>query len=163
MPGNAAAKTKNRRRGQNCVPRFAPNGAFFRQTTGSAMTFIKLVCLGLAGAAGALARFWLSELLKHTFASQMPWGTWAVNVAGCFVFGFVWALTEERGAPLADFRLYALVGFAGAFTTFSTYIFESVTLARGGAIAYALINIAGQNLAGIIALLAGMAAARYAG
>ena len=127
------------------------------------MTLMKLVCLGFAGAVGTLARFWCSELVKQTFVSTLPWGTWAVNVAGCFLFGLVWVLAEERNLVSSDFRFFALVGFMGAFTTFSTYVFESVDLMRAGTVIYALANVIGQNLAGFLAVLAGMAIARILG
>jgi CrcB protein len=127
------------------------------------MTFMKFACFGLAGAAGALARLWLAELFTRHAASHMPWGTWAVNLVGCFFFGFVWTLAEERNAVSPEFRFFVLAGFMGAFTTFSSYIFESVDLVRNGAVAYAIINIIGQNLAGVISLLAGMAIARSVG
>jgi CrcB protein len=127
------------------------------------MTLTKLACLGLAGALGTLARFGLSELVKRHVVSYLPWGTWAVNVTGCFCFGLIWVLAEERSLISPDFRLVALVGFMGAFTTFSTYVFESVDLVRCGSIAHALVNVAGQNLAGFAAVLAGMAIARLWG
>ena len=124
---------------------------------------MKLVCLGLAGAAGTLARFGLSEAFKKTFISAMPWGTWAVNILGCLLFGLVWVLAEERNMVSPEFRFFALAGFMGAFTTFSTYMFETVDLLRAGDMAYAAINLTGQNLAGFLAVLAGMAIARVLG
>lgn len=127
------------------------------------MTLLKLACLGLAGAAGTLARFWCYELLRRNFASTMPWGTWLVNISGSFLFGLVWVLAEERNLVSAEFRFFALVGFMGAFTTFSTYIFEVVDLLRADAVVLAFVNLAGQNLFGFAAVLAGMAAARVLG
>lgn len=124
----------------------------------------KLFCLALAGAAGTLARYWITEGLKRLPGSTaLPWGTWAVNILGCFLFGLIWVLAEERALVSPAFRLYALVGFMGAFTTFSTYAFESVDLYRAGELAACLGNLAGQNLAGIAAVLGGMALARGLG
>ena len=127
------------------------------------MDLTKFACLGLAGAVGTLARFGISELVKRNVASSLPWGTWAVNVTGCFFFGLVWVLAEERNLVSPEFRFAVLVGFMGAFTTFSTYMFESVDLLRAGAMFHALLNLLGQNLAGFIAVLAGMALARVLG
>ena len=124
---------------------------------------MKLVYLGLAGAAGTLARFWVMEGMKRAFDSVMPWGTWTANILGCFLFGLIWVLAEERGIVSADFRFFALVGFMGSFTTFSTYAFESVDLFRAGAVLSCIINLAGQNVAGLCAVLAGMALARSFG
>ena len=127
------------------------------------MPLMKIFYLCLAGAAGTLARFGLAELVKRSFSSYMPWGTWTVNTLGCFLFGLIWVLAEERNAVSADFRCVAMVGIMGAFTTFSTYVFESVDLARSGALLYAAVNVVGQNLAGVIAALLGMAFARVLG
>ena len=127
------------------------------------MTLMKLACLGLAGAAGTLARFGISELVNRNVISPLPWGTWAVNIAGCFLFGLVWVLAEERELVSPEFRFVALVGFMGAFTTFSTYMFESVDLLRADAVLHALANVLGQNLVGLVAVLAGMALARLFG
>ena len=121
---------------------------------------MKLLFLGLAGAAGTLARFGVMEGVKRLSDSVMPWGTWAANIFGCFLFGLVWVLAEERGLVSPDFRFYALVGFMGAFTTFSTFAFESVDLYRAGEVMACLVNIAGQNLTGIMAVVCGMALAR---
>lgn len=123
---------------------------------------MKLLFLGPAGAAGTLARFGVIEGLKRRCDSVLPWGTWAANISGCFLFGPIWVLAEERGLVSAEFRFYALVGFMGAFTTFSTFAFESVQLHGSGEILACLVNIAGQNLAGIVALVCGMALARSA-
>ena len=126
------------------------------------MMVTKLACLGVAGAAGTLARFWISEAVKRAFPSSMPWGTWAVNIIGCFLFGLFWTLAEERNLISPEFRFFALVGFLGAFTTFSTYVFESVSLLREEAVYVRLLNILGQNIFGVIAVVAGMAIARAA-
>lgn len=124
---------------------------------------VKLLFLGLAGALGTLARFGVMEGMKRLVPGVMPWGTWAANILGCFLFGLIWVLAEERGAVSPEFRFYALAGFMGAFTTFSTFAFESVDLYRAGDVLACLANIAGQNAAGLFAVVAGMAAARLIG
>ena len=121
---------------------------------------MKLLYLGLAGAAGTLARFGVMEAMKRVFVSAMPWGTWMANILGCFLFGLIWVLAEKRGLVSTEFRLYALVGFMGSFTTFSTFAFESVDMFRAGYITACLLNIVGQNVAGVAAVTAGMAVAR---
>jgi CrcB protein len=84
----------------------------------------RILLLALAGATGTLARYWLSGFVQRsnlTFA----WGTLAVNGLGCFLFGLVWALAEERLLISGETRIILLAGFMGAFTTFSTYMFET--------------------------------------
>jgi len=51
----------------------------------------KILLLSLAGASGTLSRYWLGGLVYDLFGRDFPWGTWAVNILGCFLFGLVWA------------------------------------------------------------------------
>ena len=116
----------------------------------------KILLLALAGAAGTLARYWLSGAVQKAFGFDFPWGTWAVNVFGCLLFGLVWVLSEERFLLSGQSRLIILVGFMGAFTTFSTYIFESSQLGLEGQWLFVAANLLGQNLAGCAGLFLGM-------
>ena len=124
---------------------------------------MKWLWIALAGAAGTLARYWLGAGIQRLAGGSFPWGTVVINVSGCFVFGLFWALAVERFNIDSELRIIILLGFMGAFTTFSTYMFESVDLLRAGAMFHALLNLLGQNLAGFIAVLAGMALARVLG
>ena len=121
----------------------------------------KLLWLALAGAFGTLARFGLSEAVKGLigrlgFAMGLPFGTWAVNITGCFLFGLVLEYFEGRHFLRPDLSFILLVGFMGAFTTFSTYIFESAAFVRNGETGLLLLNLLGQNLLGFLALFAGL-------
>ncbi len=119
-----------------------------------------ILFLALGGAAGTLSRYWLSGLTHRLFGSGFPFGTMAVNLLGCLLFGMVWGLFESRVYLGAEARLFALTGFLGAFTTFSTYMFESAGLLRGGQLVLALVNMAGQTLAGLALVLTGLALGR---
>jgi len=119
-----------------------------------------LVWIAAAGGLGALARYGLGGLVHRLWGPSFPWGTFVVNVLGCFFFGLVWALAESRFALSAQARLIALTGFMGAFTTFSTFIFETEALLRDGQWLWALGNFLGQNLLGLAALVLGLALAR---
>jgi fluoride exporter len=115
----------------------------------------KLMWLAVAGALGTLARYGVNEFfLRHT-PSGFPWGVLAVNVSGCLLFGAVWVAAEERGWVSPVVRLAALTGFMGAYTTFSTFAFDSVQFARGGNWLLAAGNMALSNVAGIVAVMAG--------
>lgn len=116
----------------------------------------KILLLSLAGALGTLARYWLSGAVQKALGIDFPWGTWAVNVFGCLLFGLVWVFSEERFLLSGQTRLIILVGFMGAFTTFSTYIFESSQLALDGQWLYVAANLIGQNIAGFAALFLGI-------
>jgi len=83
-----------------------------------------------------------------------------VNLIGCFLFGLVFALAEERFVISSRLRIIFLTGFMGAFTTFSTFGFETAGMLRDGQWWPALSNLAAQNLGGIALVLLGFAVAR---
>jgi len=120
----------------------------------------KIALLSVAGALGTLCRYWLSGAVYAVAGRYLPWGTWAVNLLGCFLFGLVWVLAEERGALSGQARIVILTGFMGAFTTFSTLIFESAELLRDGQWLSLGLNLAGQNLFGFVAFWLGSATGR---
>lgn len=116
--------------------------------------------MALAGAAGALARYGTSSFVQRLSGHAFPWGTFVVNIIGCFLFGFLWALIEQRQASLGHLRLAVLVGFLGSFTTFSSFAHDTGALLRGAEWMAAAANIVGQNALGLLALFAGIAVAR---
>lgn len=120
----------------------------------------KFVLIALAGGAGALSRYGLAGLVQRLAGGSFPLGTFVVNMLGCLLFGLVWGLLEERAAFGPQARVIVLTGFMGAFTTFSTFAFESVALMRAGQWLFAAVNVAGQNLIGFIVLFAGLKLAR---
>jgi fluoride exporter len=120
----------------------------------------KLLWIGMGGALGALARYALSGWVQRLGGYDFPWGTLAVNALGCFLFGVVWALAEDRLLISTQGRLFALTGFLGAFTTFSTYMFESGALLRDTQWTGAALNLLGQNGIGLVAVFLGLALGR---
>jgi len=122
----------------------------------------KLVWLGLAGGLGALSRYGLAGLMHRLYDGAFPLGTFVVNVAGCLVFGLLWGLFDARLAVPPQVRAAVLVGFMGAFTTFSTYMFEGADLLRQGQWVWALAYLGGQNLLGLAGLTLGLALAKMA-
>ena len=121
----------------------------------------KLLWIGGAGALGALARYGLGGLVQQRApGSEFPWGTLAVNLSGCLLFGFLWAAAERRLPFTPEARLFVFIGFLGAFTTFSTFAYETGAMLQAGQWWTAAGNILAQNAGGILCLLAGMAAGR---
>ncbi|MBN2451545.1 MAG: fluoride efflux transporter CrcB [Lentisphaeria bacterium] len=120
----------------------------------------KLLCIGLAGACGTLARYGLSGLLQRWAGSGFPWGTLGVNALGCLAFGVVWSLASIRMSLSPELRAILLVGFLGAFTTFSTFVSESGQLVADGEYLRALCNVLLQNGIGLVLFAAGMALGR---
>jgi CrcB protein len=120
----------------------------------------KFALLAGAGALGTLARYILSGLAHRVCGENFPWGTLAVNMLGCLLFGLVWPLAEERLVISGQMRLIILTGFMGAFTTFSTFAFETSNMLSLGQWGAALANLTAQNVCGILAILAGLALGR---
>jgi CrcB protein len=118
---------------------------------------MKIAALAVAGALGTLSRYALGGLVQHLCGDRFPWGTLAVNSLGCFLFGLVWVLAAERVRISPETRLIVLVGFMGAFTTFSTLVFETQTLMRDSQWLLAAGNYLGQSVLGVALLLLGMA------
>ena len=118
--------------------------------------FYRIVCLLIAGALGTLARYGLAGLVQGLTGAGFPWGTLVVNSIGCFLAGLLWTLFEYRLAVAADIRICILVGFLGAFTTFSAFILETSELFRAGQMLFAAGNILLQNLFGLASLFAGI-------
>jgi CrcB protein len=121
----------------------------------------KLLLLAAAGAAGTLARFGLGGLAQRLTTSGFPWGTLVVNGVGCLLFGIVWSLAEERLVISGTTRTIALVGFMGAFTTFSTFAFETTQMLDDGQWFLAAANVLAQNVTGVVLVLAGIAVGKF--
>jgi CrcB protein len=120
----------------------------------------KIVLLCLAGSAGTLARYFLASFVQRLHPYEFPWGTLAVNSLGCFLFGLVWSLAETRGLVSVHARAIILVGFMGAFTTFSTYAFETSQLMHRHELLAAGANILLSNVLGIVLVFVGLALGR---
>ncbi len=114
--------------------------------------------VGLGGFLGANARFWLGGWIQARWGSVFPWSTFVINVTGSFILGlFVTLLAERFALPRAPvLRLIVAVGFVGAYTTFSTFEFETLTLVTAGSWLRAFGNAFGSLLAGFAAVWLGV-------
>jgi len=115
----------------------------------------KLAWLALAGALGTLSRYGLAGLVQRLSGGSFPWGTLVVNLLGCFLAGLLWGMFEKRGVVTALPRTVLLVGFLGAFTTFSTMTLETTEMLRASELVYATANLTLQNGIGLAAIFAG--------
>jgi CrcB protein len=120
----------------------------------------ELALVAVAGAVGTLARFGLSSWVQKLGGAKFPWGTLTVNLVGCLFFGLIFTLAEERLVLSPRLRFFLLTGFMGAFTTFSSFGFETATLLRNEQWMIALANVAAQNILGIGAVFLGMSLGR---
>jgi CrcB protein len=119
-----------------------------------------ILAISLGGIAGSLSRYYLSLLVQKHSASLFPYGTLAVNMAGCLFIGFTMQFFIMRPAVSGTLKLFLVTGFAGAFTTFSTFGHETITLFMADNFKAAFLNIFASNFLGILAVFAGSAAAR---
>ena len=102
---------------------------------------IKFLNLVIGGAVGTVARYLLAGFVYRLAGTSFPYGTLIVNVSGCFILGFLASLADKKFVLGPDARVLLMIGFCGAFTTFSTLIFESDNLVRNGQVIKAFINI----------------------
>jgi CrcB protein len=121
----------------------------------------KFMWLSLAGAAGTLARYWFSGLIQKNVSTDFPIGTAVVNIAGCLVFGLLWAIVENRLSVSPQTRTVIFLGFFGAFTTFSSFAYETSQLLDESQWLWAAGNILMQNTVGIVAMIAGLAVGKW--
>lgn len=94
--------------------------------------FRLILIVGLGGFLGSVARFLASRYVQSQILSAFPYGTFIVNVLGCFLIGLFFGLSEKGNLMSADWRMFLTVGFCGGFTTFSTFANENMALLRDG-------------------------------
>jgi len=121
----------------------------------------KLAWLAVAGGAGTLLRYWVGGVVPRFCGESFPWGTLVINALGCLLFGLVSTLTEERLIISGETRQILLTGFMGAFTTFSTFAFETGEFMRDAQWWAAIVNLLAQNGLGLLCLFVGFAVGRY--
>ncbi len=119
-----------------------------------------LVFLAVSGAMGTISRYGLNVLAGKIFPESFVTGTLLANITGCFLFGFVWGLANITGVLEKEYSLFILVGFMGAFTTFSTFLFETGKFIKETNYLMALANIALQVVLGLAVMYIGMIASK---
>lgn len=121
----------------------------------------KLFWLATAGALGTLARYGVAGTAQRVFGGDFPWGTLAANMVGCFLAGLFWSMAENRLSISGQMRVVVLMGFMGAFTTFSAFVLETSELLRDTQWSWALGNIALQNVLGLVLFFFGLTVGRF--
>jgi fluoride exporter len=119
-----------------------------------------LLLIGLGGFAGAITRYVIDGAVSERTAGAFPFGTLVINVSGSFILGLLFALTTDRAILPAEIRGPVLIGFIGAYTTFSTWMLESWRLVESGVVALALANLLGSVVLGIVAVGVGLLVGR---
>ena len=114
------------------------------------------VAVAVGGLLGAPSRYLLDRLVHRRWESDLPWGTFLINVSGALVLGLLTGL-ELAGRLPTGVQALAADGFCGAFTTFSTFTFETMRLAEDGELLQAAVNVVGSVGVGLAAAAAGVA------
>ena len=116
---------------------------------------MKYLAIFIGGGFGAIMRDTVSRFVYSFFFPTFPYGTMAVNILGSFLFGFLWQLSE-RMIVSREVKTLVFTGFLGAFTTFSTFSFETANLLREGEIKFAVLNIVLSVFLGLVCIFLGI-------
>ena len=119
-----------------------------------------VLVVGLGGFLGAIARYGVSLAVARLWTMEFPLGTFLINVSGSFVLGLFSTLATERLAVDPAWRLLVATGFVGAYTTFSTFEYETHRLVEVGASAWAAVNVVASVVVGFLAVRLGVLLAR---
>ena len=115
-----------------------------------------ILLVGLGGGAGSILRYlcqrWFAEVYSHSF----PWGTFAVNITGCFLIGVFWGLTFKSFDSNEHWKLFLMTGICGGFTTFSAFTLEGIGLIREQKLGLFFLYVAGSVVAGLVLTIVGM-------
>lgn len=121
---------------------------------------LQLIAIAAGGALGSLARYGMSNAVYALLGRGFPWGTLAVNLLGSFLMGLLFVLLLERLSLGPEWRGAVLIGFLGAFTTFSTFSIETLNLLESGAMLAAFLNMVVSVWLCVLLCWAGMILAR---
>ena len=120
----------------------------------------QVVAIAVGGALGALSRYWMVGFVSRLFERNFPYGTLAVNVVGSFLIGIGYIVIVQRLQVASEWHAVLMVGFIGAFTTFSTFSLETVSLMQEGRLIAAFIYIFSSVLVCLLATTAGILLAK---
>ena len=118
------------------------------------------IVIAVGGAFGAISRFWITTNVDKLYAATYPWGTFIVNLIGCFFIGLLFVLFSEKISLADDVRSLLVVGFLGAMTTFSTFSLDAFLLIEQGQYGIAFSYLLGSVVVCLIATFVGINIAR---
>lgn len=119
-----------------------------------------LLMVGLGGGVGSMLRYLCQRWIYNFYPHPFPWGTLLVNIAGCFLIGVFYSMSERSNFLTPEWRLLLTTGFCGGFTTFSAFTLEGIDLLKENRTGLLLAYIAASVLVGLLATYTGIRLAK---
>lgn len=116
----------------------------------------KYLMIGIGGFLGSVARYWVGAAIGNRMGTRFPYGTFAINITGSFLLGMIMTVLAERMNWNANLRYLVPIGFIGAYTTFSTFEWETFRSVQEGQLLVALLNVVLSVVIGFLALWGGV-------
>ena len=120
------------------------------------MSLSKYIYIALGGALGTLARYWVGSAIASRLGTKFPYGTFVINITACVLIGFSLTFLAKRTALNSAWRFLVPIGFIGAYSTFSSYEWETVSTLRSGGFSMAGIYAFGSLFLGLVAVWCGI-------
>ena len=115
----------------------------------------KYLLIALGGALGSLARYWVGSTISGRLGARFPYGTFVINITACIIIGFCMTWLGKRADISAAWRFLVPIGFVGAYSTFSTYEWETLSTIRSGAFLLAGLYAISSLILGLVAVWGG--------
>ena len=119
--------------------------------------------IAVGGALGALARYWVGVFVTDRMGTKFPYGTFVINMTACIIIGFSLTFLSRRTGINPAWRYLVPVGFVGAYSTFSTYEWETLSTLRSGALSLAALYAFSSLVLGLVAVWCGILLAEVVG
>jgi len=116
---------------------------------------VEYLVIGIGGFLGANTRYLVAGWAARRFGATFPYGTFIINIGGSFILGFFMAFLRDRAFIHPNYRLFFAISFLGAYTTFSTFTYESLRLLQDGSVLLGLANVFGSVVVGLLGVFLG--------
>ena len=115
-----------------------------------------VLLVGLGGGLGSMARYLCQRGAASILQHPIPWGTWGVNIIGCFLIGIFWGMSFRGFDNNEHWKLFLMTGICGGYTTFSAFTLEGIGLIKEDKLALFFIYLTGSVITGLLATYLGM-------